>query len=84
MKIRSILIEIIAVAIASHVLASGANAQAPRTYVSAQKGDDSNACTLKKPCRSFAQALTEVQTGGTVVAIDSGDYEPSNNEGRHR
>jgi Periplasmic copper-binding protein (NosD) len=76
MNIRTILIEVVVVAIASLLLASVAEAEEPRTYVSAQTGHDTNPCTLDHPCRSFGQALTQVQAGGEVVAIDSGDYEP--------
>jgi nitrous oxidase accessory protein NosD len=53
-----------------------AQAQVPRTFVSAQEGDDANSCSLNLPCRTFTKALTQVVAGGEVVALDSGDYEP--------
>jgi len=49
---------------------------APKTFVSAQRGNDANLCDLAGPCRTFARALTQVDVGGEVVVLDSGDYEP--------
>jgi hypothetical protein len=48
-------------------------AQANRTFVSGQ-GSDSNPCSLAAPCRSFAQALTQTNTGGEIVVLDSAGY----------
>ena len=66
----------VALTVASLALASAAQAQAPHTFVSARTGDDANPCTVAAPCRTFQQALTQVQPGGEVTALDSGDYEP--------
>ena len=55
------------------VLAVSASAQ-NRVFVSAQHGDDSFACSVTAPCRSFAHALTVVATNGEILALDSGGY----------
>jgi len=60
-------------AFAMTVLAASAFAQ-NRVFVSAQHGDDSFACSVTAPCRSFAKALTVVANGGEVLALDSGGY----------
>ena len=66
----------LAFTVVSLALASIAQAQVPQTFVSAQQGNDANPCTVAAPCRTFTQALTQVQAGGVVTALDSGDYEP--------
>ena len=55
-------------------LCSLAHAQAPQTFVSAVRGDDSNPCTAADPCKTFSKGLSEVQAGGVVTALDSGNY----------
>lgn len=45
-------------------------------FVSAQKGNDANPCTLASPCRTFARAIGVVAAGGQIVVLDSGDYGP--------
>src|SRR5438105_10124333 len=47
-----------------------------QTFVSAQTGDDGNDCGLGRPCRTFTRALVQVQAGGKIIALDSGDYAP--------
>lgn len=57
--------------------AATAHAQAQRTFVSAQRGDDvntANNCSVANPCRSFNSAISVVTAGGEVVALDSGGY----------
>ncbi len=49
-------------------------AQAARTFVSAQHGNDANPCTVTSPCRSFAAAINTTLNGGEVVVLDSGGY----------
>lgn len=44
------------------------------SYVSAQKGSDVNPCSSTLPCRTFTKALNNVLAGGSVIALDSGDY----------
>jgi hypothetical protein len=46
-----------------------------RTFVSGA-GDDANACTQIAPCRSFTKAISQVSSGGEVVALDSAGYSP--------
>lgn len=47
-----------------------------RVYVSAQKGADTNDCSLATPCRTIARALQMVAAGGDVIILDTGDYDP--------
>ncbi|MGH9843927.1 MAG: right-handed parallel beta-helix repeat-containing protein [Blastocatellia bacterium] len=58
----------------SIVLSTAAQAQLPQTYVSAQRGNDANACDSMSPCRTFARALIQVVAGGEIVVLDPGDY----------
>lgn len=46
---------------------------APSTYVSIN-GNDTTACTREAPCRTFRSALAGTDDGGTVTALDSGDF----------
>ena len=66
----------VALTVVSFALAAVAQAQAPHTFVSARTGDDANPCTVAAPCRTFDRALTQVQSGGEVTALDSGEYQP--------
>lgn len=49
---------------------------AVRTFVSALNGSDLNTCSRTQPCRTFAQALTETDSSGEIVVLDSGGYSP--------
>jgi len=52
-------------------------AQPPRVFVSAQRGDDANACeNVQTPCLTFQGAVNQVAARGTVLVLDSGDYRP--------
>src|SRR5438874_2570104 len=51
------------------------HAQINRSAVSV-KGLDTNPCTVASPCRSFAQALTQTNRLGEVIAVDSGGFGP--------
>src|SRR5215469_15298073 len=55
------------------MLAAPAYALRPITYV-ASYGADSGACSYTAPCRNFSYALSQVQAGGVVTAIDSAGY----------
>jgi hypothetical protein len=55
------------------VLISSASAQVQRTFVSGL-GSDSNPCSRVAPCRTFGQALSQTNTGGEVVVLDSAGY----------
>src|SRR5688500_9311503 len=48
---------------------------AQRVFV-ASYGNDTSACTLAAPCRAFARAMTQVDAGGEVVALDTAGYGP--------
>jgi hypothetical protein len=52
-----------------------AQAQAPRTFVSAA-GSDSNPCSFAAPCRHFQAAVTATSAGGEVDALDPAGYGP--------
>lgn len=58
------------------VLASPADAQVVRTWVSAASGVDGNPCTRSQPCRNFAAAILAVDAGGEVAVLDSGGFGP--------
>ena len=54
------------------------NAQSDRTFVSA-KGIDSPTCSsFTDPCRSFNVAIPKTNSGGEVIALDSGIYDAFN------
>ncbi len=55
---------------------SQAQAQSPQVFVSAE-GSDSGSCTTGLPCRTVSYALTQVQTGGKILIVASGDYDNS-------
>src|ERR1700683_5177925 len=55
------------------VLFAAASMAQNRTFVSGA-GSDSNPCSLNSPCRSFAQAISQVPAGGEVVVLDSAGY----------
>lgn len=57
--------------------AVGAQAQSPQVFVSALNGADGGSCTAALPCRTVNFALTQAQTGGQVLIVDSGDYDSS-------
>jgi hypothetical protein len=48
---------------------------AQRTFV-ASTGNDAQPCSLTLPCRSFQAAITAVDAGGEVIALDSAGYGP--------
>ena len=53
--------------------ASGAYAQATRTWVSGV-GDDANPCSRTAPCKTFAGAISKTATGGEINVIDPGGF----------
>ena len=65
----------LATALACVFFAAPANAQAPRTFVSAA-GSDSNSCTFAAPCRHFQAAVNATSAGGEVDALDPAGYGP--------
>ncbi len=50
---------------------------APRAWVSAELGVDTGKCTRAAPCRTFDYAISQVDAGGEVNALDSGGYGPA-------
>jgi hypothetical protein len=52
-----------------------AQAQSPRTFVSAA-GSDSNPCSFAAPCRHFQNAVNVTSSGGEVDALDPAGYGP--------
>jgi hypothetical protein len=52
-----------------------AQAQSPRTFVSAA-GNDSNPCSFTAPCRHFQAAVNVTSAGGEVDALDPAGYGP--------
>lgn len=53
--------------------ASGASAQATRTWVSGV-GDDANPCSRTAPCKTFAGAISKTAANGVIDALDPGGY----------
>jgi hypothetical protein len=64
-----------AFALAVTLPAVSAQAQAPRTFVSAA-GSDSNPCSFAAPCRHFQAAVNATSAGGEVDALDPAGYGP--------
>ena len=60
-------------ATAALLAATGAFAQASRTWVSGV-GDDANPCSRTAPCKTFAGAISKTAAGGEINAIDPGGY----------
>jgi len=54
-------------------LASFANAQATRTWVSGV-GDDANPCSRTAPCKTWAGAISKTAVGGEIDALDPGGF----------
>lgn len=54
-------------------LASGAYAQATRTWVSGV-GDDANPCSRTAPCKTFAGAISKTAAGGEINVLDPGGF----------
>jgi hypothetical protein len=57
------------------VLGAGAMAQVQRTFVSVS-GSDGNPCSRAAPCRTFAQAISQTNSGGELIVLDSAGYGP--------
>jgi hypothetical protein len=53
--------------------ATGAHAQATRTWVSGV-GDDVNPCSRTAPCKTFAGAISKTATNGEINVLDSGGF----------
>jgi parallel beta helix pectate lyase-like protein len=55
------------------VIASQAQAQATRTWVSGV-GDDANPCSRTAPCKTFAGAISKTAAGGEISVLDPGGF----------
>jgi hypothetical protein len=55
------------------LFATGAYAQATRTWVSGV-GDDANPCSRTAPCKTFAGAISKTATGGEINVLDPGGF----------
>jgi hypothetical protein len=53
---------------------TSAGAENLTSYVSTQNGDDSNPCTLGRPCYSFNAAIAVTVAGGEVMVLTPGQY----------
>jgi hypothetical protein len=53
--------------------ATGASAQATRTWVSGV-GDDANPCSRTAPCKTFAGAISKTAAGGEINVLDPGGF----------
>ena len=68
MRIRSIFL-----ALAIAAVATLAQAQATRTWVSGV-GDDANPCSRTAPCKTFAGAISKTADGGEIDVLDPGGF----------
>src|SRR6266576_2263768 len=66
-------LNILAVAIFTMSVASMAQAQATRTWVSGV-GDDVNPCSRTAPCKTFAGAISKTATTGEISVLDPGGF----------
>jgi parallel beta helix pectate lyase-like protein len=71
-KVRFTL-NILAVTVFTLMVASMAQAQATRTWVSGV-GDDVNPCSRTAPCKTFAGAISKTATNGYINCIDPGGF----------
>jgi Right handed beta helix region len=71
-KVRFTL-NILAVAIFTLTVASMAQAQATRTWVSGV-GDDVNPCSRTAPCKTYAGAISKTAKDGEISTLDPGGY----------
>jgi hypothetical protein len=60
-------------ALASTLSTAPAQAQATRTFVS-PTGNDGAACSLAAPCRTFAGAIAQTNSGGEIAVLGTAGY----------
>jgi len=65
--------KVLAIAIFTFAVASIAQAQATRTWVSGV-GDDVNPCSRTAPCKTFAGAISKTAVDGEIDALDPGGF----------
>ena len=61
------------IAILTLFVASMAQAQATRTWVSGV-GDDANPCSRTAPCKTYAGAISKTAAGGEISTLDPGGF----------
>jgi len=61
------------VTLLASMLITPAYALRPGTFV-ASTGQDTGACSYLAPCRNFSYAITQVQSGGVITALDGAGY----------
>jgi len=66
-------LNILALAIFTLTVASMAQAQATRTWVSGV-GDDVNPCSRTAPCKTYAGAISKTAAGGEISTLDPGGF----------
>lgn len=66
-------LRILLIACFTLAVASMAQAQATRTWVSGV-GDDANPCSRTAPCKTFAGAISKTATDGEIDALDPGGF----------
>jgi len=66
-------LKVCAIAIFTLALASLAQAQATRTWVSGV-GDDVNPCSRTAPCKTFAGAISKTAVNGEIDCLDEGGF----------
>jgi hypothetical protein len=66
-------LNVMAIAAFMFAVASMAQAQASRTWVSGV-GDDANPCSRTAPCKTFAGAISKTAQGGEIDALDPAGY----------
>ena len=68
-----IILSVVLLAVAYSVSAQAVTLRV--AYVTANGGSDTNPCTRSAPCRQVQRGVTRATSGGTVVILDSGEYE---------
>jgi hypothetical protein len=71
--ISSKIVRFLAIVTITAGLATVAQAQATRTWVSGV-GDDVNPCSRTAPCKTFAGAISKTATGGEISVLDPGGF----------
>src|SRR5262245_21535880 len=64
---------VLVLSFALFIVASVANAQATRTWVSGV-GNDANPCSRTAPCKTFAGAISKTADGGEISVLDPGGF----------
>jgi hypothetical protein len=72
---RTTIVVAVGLALAATLPAVPAQAQLTRSFVApSPAGNDANNCTLTAPCRSFAFAITQTNSGGEIAVLGTAGY----------